>query len=72
VHLLRVHRRYRIDEAVAALRVPVLVVRGREDALSTPGWAAGLAGDYVEVPGPHTFCWRDPEAWSAPVRAFSG
>jgi pimeloyl-ACP methyl ester carboxylesterase len=49
--------------AVAALRVPVLVVRGRDDALSTPGWASRLAGDYVEVPGPHTFCWRNPEAW---------
>jgi len=74
VHVLGVHRKYRLDEAVAALRVPVLVVRARDDALSTSGWAARLAGDgdYVEVPGPHTFCWRDPGAWSAPVRAFSG
>jgi pimeloyl-ACP methyl ester carboxylesterase len=76
-HVLRVHRHYRLPDAVAALRVPVLVVRGRDDALSTPRWVERLAacavnGDWVEVAGPHTFCWRDPDAWSSPVQAFAG
>jgi pimeloyl-ACP methyl ester carboxylesterase len=76
VHVLRVHRRYRLSDAVTALRVPVLVIRAHDDALSTPGWAGRLAalaaeGGRVEVPGPHTFCWRDPDAWSNPVRAFA-
>jgi len=70
LHVLREHRGYDLTEAVAALSVPVLVVRGRDDPLSTPGWAGGL-GTYVEVPGPHTFCWRDPGAWTAPIHSFA-
>jgi pimeloyl-ACP methyl ester carboxylesterase len=73
LHVLHEHRHYPLADAVAALRVPVLVVRARDDALNTPSWASMLAGgEHVEVPGPHTFCWRNPGAWSAPVRAFSG
>lgn len=77
VHVFRVHRRYGLAEAVTALRVPVLVIRGRDDALSTPGWAERLAmlaaeGSRIEVPGPHTFCWRDPDTWSTAVRVFAG
>jgi len=76
VHVLRVHRRYRLSDAVTALRLPLLVIRGHDDALSTPGWADRLAmlaaeGGHVEVPGPHTFCWQDPNAWSEPVRTFA-
>ncbi|MEU4216420.1 alpha/beta hydrolase [Actinoplanes sp. NPDC026623] len=76
VHVLRQHRRYSLTHAVLALPVPVLVVRGRDDALSTRRWAERLAapaaeGGCVEVPGPHTFCWQDPAAWSLPVQAFA-
>jgi hypothetical protein len=54
----------------------VLVIRGREVVISTPEWGqrlAALAGEgrYVEVPGPHTFGWRYPGAWSAPIRSFA-
>jgi hypothetical protein len=62
--------------------VPVLVVRGRDDVLSSADGdrLAGQAadGDYVELAGAHTFLgtsvvpWRHPSAWSAPVRAFAG
>jgi pimeloyl-ACP methyl ester carboxylesterase len=76
LHTLRVHRRHSLDHAVGALRVPVLVIRGRADALSTRRWAQRLAaqaaaGGCTEVPGPHTFCWDHPATWSPPIRAFS-
>jgi pimeloyl-ACP methyl ester carboxylesterase len=76
LHVLRVHRRFSLPDAITALRVPVLVIRGRDDALSTRPWARRLAqlaaeGSQVEVPGPHTFCWRYPRAWSPPIRAFA-
>ena len=29
------------------------------------------SGEYVEVPGAHTFPWLDPHAWSDPVRRFA-
>ena len=55
------------------LRVPVLVLRGREDRLSTVAWVQRLAalarqGRMVELPGAHTFPWAVPNAWSEPVR----
>jgi pimeloyl-ACP methyl ester carboxylesterase len=73
VHVLHEHRRFDLTAAVAELRTPVLVVRGRDDPLSTRAWARRLAtaGRYVEVDGPHTFCWRDPQAWAGPIRAFA-
>jgi pimeloyl-ACP methyl ester carboxylesterase len=76
-HVLRVHLHHSLPDAVGALRVPVLVIRGRDDALSTRRWAHRLAeqateGGYAEVAGPHTFCWRYPAAWSSPIRAFAG
>jgi pimeloyl-ACP methyl ester carboxylesterase len=75
VHLVRVHLRDRIEDAVAALRVPLLVLRGTEDRLTTASWSRGLAqrvpsGSYVELPGAHTFVWADPAAWSEPIRRF--
>ncbi|MFI6077199.1 alpha/beta fold hydrolase [Actinoplanes sp. NPDC051343] len=74
--MLGAHLRHDLEQPVAALTVPVLVIRGREDRLSTPEWGrrlAGLAavGEYVEVPGRHSFCWRYPGAWSAPIRALA-
>jgi pimeloyl-ACP methyl ester carboxylesterase len=73
VHLVRVHLRDRIEEVVPALHVPVLVLRGDQDRLTTPDWARRLAesarcGRYREVPGAHSFPWADPVAWSEPVR----
>jgi hypothetical protein len=46
------------------------------DGLSTPDWARRLTaivpdGEYVELPGAHTFPWLDPRAWSQPVRDFA-
>jgi pimeloyl-ACP methyl ester carboxylesterase len=75
-HLVRVHLADRIEDSVAALDVPVLVVRGRDDRLSRADWARSLAARprdrYVEVPGAHTFVWRDPAAWSDPIRELAG
>jgi pimeloyl-ACP methyl ester carboxylesterase len=75
-HVLRVHRHHSLPDVLGALRVPVLVIRGRDDALSTRRWARCLAmqaadGGFAEVTGPHTFCWGYPAAWSPPIRAFS-
>lgn len=76
LHLVRVHLRDRIEESVPAVAVPLLVIRGADDRLSTPEWARGLAasaprGRYQEVPGAHTFLWADPGSWSAPVRQLA-
>lgn len=65
-----------LEESVARLRVPLLVIRGREDRIGTAGWARRLAelapdGSCVEVPGAHSFAWLDPDAWSAPVRRLA-
>jgi pimeloyl-ACP methyl ester carboxylesterase len=75
-HVLRVHLDHAIEEPVLALRVPVLVIAGRDDPISPPSWARRLAmiaaeGCYVELPGPHSFCWRYPDAWSAPIHEFA-
>jgi pimeloyl-ACP methyl ester carboxylesterase len=75
-HLLRVHLQHDLERPVAALTVPVLVIRGEDDVISTPEWGRHLAalaadGRYVEVPGPHTFCWRHPHAWSRCIHAFA-
>jgi pimeloyl-ACP methyl ester carboxylesterase len=76
VHLVRAHLRHDLAGTVSRLTVPLLVVRGRDDPLSTPGWCRRLAalvpdGQYVEVSGPHSFPWADPDAWSPPVRRFA-
>ena len=76
IHLVRVHLDHDLAEPVARLTVPLLVIRGRDDSLSTAGWARGLTGlvsdgRYLEVTGAHTFPWLDPHAWSAPVRRFA-
>jgi pimeloyl-ACP methyl ester carboxylesterase len=73
LHLVRVHLRDRIEETVPALGVPVLVLRGTQDRLTTTHWAHGLAeaarwGRYREVTGAHTFVWANPAVWSEPIR----
>ncbi|MGS2616257.1 alpha/beta fold hydrolase [Micromonospora sp. LZ34] len=76
LHLARVHLDHPIEEPVSRLRVPLLVIRGRDDMISTSRWGRRLAamsptGEYVEVAGAHTFPWRDPTAWSEPIRRFA-
>jgi pimeloyl-ACP methyl ester carboxylesterase len=74
-HLVRASLRHDIETCVRRLAVPLLVVRGVDDVLSTPQWARHLAaivpdGRYAEVPGAHGFPWLDPGAWSAPTEQF--
>jgi pimeloyl-ACP methyl ester carboxylesterase len=73
VHLLRAHLRDRLEDTVPRVRGPLLVLLGEDDRLCTERWARELAdlaedGRLVTVPGPHTFLWRDPAVWSAPLR----
>jgi pimeloyl-ACP methyl ester carboxylesterase len=73
VHLLRAHQRDHLEENVPYIDGPLLVLRGREDAMCAERWARQLAdlaedGRLVTVPGPHTFLWRDPAVWSEPLR----
>jgi len=77
VHLLRAHLRDRLEETVPRIHGPLLVLLGEQDRLCTERWARDLAdraedGRLMTVPGPHTFLWRDPSAWSAPVRDLVG
>jgi pimeloyl-ACP methyl ester carboxylesterase len=75
--VLHVHLAHDLEEPVAAVTAPVLIIRGRDDRLGTARWGrrlAGLAADgrFVEVPGTHSFCWRYPDAWSRPIRDLAG
>jgi pimeloyl-ACP methyl ester carboxylesterase len=75
-HVLQAHLRHNLEDPVAALPQPVLIIRGRQDRIGTAQWGHRLAdlaadGDYVEVPGTHSFCFRYPEAWSSPIRSFA-
>ena len=74
-HLVRVPLADRIEEQVARLRMPVLVIRAEDDRLTTERWVRDLAdsagGDLVTVPGAHAFLWLDPEVWSASLRELS-
>lgn len=76
LHIVRIHLADPLENAVAQLNVPLLVIRGRDDVIGTRRWARELAstvadGEYVEVPGAHTFPWLDPHAWSDPIRRFA-
>jgi pimeloyl-ACP methyl ester carboxylesterase len=72
LHLVRVHLRDRIEDTLPDLALPVLVLRGTEDRLTTTPWARGLAdavaGRYQELPGAHTLPCAHPAAWSEPIR----
>lgn len=75
-HLVRVHLRDRLEDVVPLLPMPVLALRGDSDRLLSRRWAeelVGLAPDgrFTAMPGPHTFVWNAPHAWSAPIRALS-
>ena len=74
-HLVRVHLADHLEEQVARLEVPLLVIRAEDDRLTTDGWVRGLAasagGELTTVPGAHAFLWLDPDAWSAPLRGLA-
>lgn len=72
---LRVMMRYPTLRSVAALEVPVLVMRGTEDPVARRGWAARVAGvareaAFIELPGPHHVQDAHPGAVAAIVDEF--
>lgn len=76
LHALRVHLRDRLEDVVPRVGVPLLVLRGERDRLCTEEWARALAGAapdgrFVPVPGPHSFPYTHPEAWSEPIRELA-
>jgi pimeloyl-ACP methyl ester carboxylesterase len=76
VHVVHAHLRHALEDPLRRLTVPLLILRGIDDRLSTPDWARRLTaivsdGTYVELPGAHSFPWRDPQAWSQPVHDFA-
>jgi pimeloyl-ACP methyl ester carboxylesterase len=76
VHLVRAALHHDIEEPLGRLTVPLLVLRGADDPLSTPQWVRRLAhrgrgGRHLVLPGAHSFPWRDPHAWSAPIQQFT-
>lgn len=77
-HLVRAYvRGPYLEDLVPHVEVPVLVIRGESDGISTASWArhlAGLAPDgrFLAVPGPHTFVWPYPDSWTAPIQEMAG
>lgn len=76
LHIVKIHLHDALEDSVARLTVPLLVIRGEQDRISTSTWGRALAatvdhGEYVQLPGAHTFPWLAPHAWSAPVREFA-
>jgi pimeloyl-ACP methyl ester carboxylesterase len=76
VHAVRAHLADHLEDVVPHLRVPVLVLYGRDDLLCTEEWArqlSGLAADgrFADVPGAHSFPFSHPDAWNGPIRAVA-
>ncbi|MFC8008512.1 alpha/beta fold hydrolase [Streptomyces olivaceus] len=76
VHTVHVHLNDPLEDPVAQLDMPLLIIRGRDDRIGTVRWARHLAdlvadGQLIEVSGAHTFPWLDPQAWSDPVRRLA-
>jgi pimeloyl-ACP methyl ester carboxylesterase len=72
LHTLRVHLRDRLEDVVPRVDAPLLVLHGEDDQLCTEAWARRLAelaprGRFTSVPGPHSFPWTHPAAWSGPI-----
>jgi pimeloyl-ACP methyl ester carboxylesterase len=68
---------YPIEQRVAELSVPLLIIRGGVDPVATRGWCRRLrdaaAGSLVEVPGrPHIVQHAAPRAVASAIRAFTG
>jgi pimeloyl-ACP methyl ester carboxylesterase len=75
-HLVRVHLADSLEDQVAKLSAPVLLLRAERDRLSTEDWVTELAdvapdARTVRMPGAHAFVWNHPHAWSAPLRALA-
>jgi pimeloyl-ACP methyl ester carboxylesterase len=75
-HTLRVHLRDRLEEVVPRIGVPLLVLHGERDLLCSEAWARALAaaapeGRFASMPGPHSFPWTHPQAWSEPIRRLA-
>ena len=73
LHTLRVHLRDRLEAVVPRVGVPLLVLHGERDQLCSEEWARALAaaapdGRFASMPGPHSFPYTHPEAWSEPIR----
>ncbi|WP_416393115.1 MULTISPECIES: alpha/beta fold hydrolase [unclassified Curtobacterium] len=72
---LRTMLRYRLEDTVAELTQPVLVVRGDQDPIARHDWSARVAataprGAFVELPGPHHVQERQPVAFARLVGEF--
>ncbi|WP_134194651.1 alpha/beta fold hydrolase [Curtobacterium sp. PhB25] len=75
VRELRPMLRYRLEDTIAEVRRPVLVVRGTEDPIVRRDWAVRVAanaprGSFVELPGPHHAQERHPVAFARLVGEF--
>lgn len=65
-----------VAERLAGVAVPVVVVRGRDDPLVSPGWARRVAlaapsGEVVELAGGHAVHHHDPRAVLAIARSVA-
>ncbi|WP_409331862.1 alpha/beta fold hydrolase [Trujillonella humicola] len=75
-HALGVHLADRLEETVARVPQPVLVLYGDTDRLCTEAWAREVAarapdGRFRTLPGAHSFVWTSPAAWSAPIEELA-
>src|SRR5690606_20336429 len=65
--------RDRLEERIALVEAPVLVVRGTRDPIVSQAWSRLLAeragGQVVEVPGPHVVMYPSPEPVAAAIVA---
>ena len=67
----------RPEDRVPHWDAPLVVVRGRRDALCSPDWAQSLAdaapqGRCLTVPGAHNFPFTHPDPASAALRSALG
>jgi pimeloyl-ACP methyl ester carboxylesterase len=74
--VFRAHLRDRLEDVVPRVDAPMLVLHGADDQLCTEAWARRLAelaprGRFTSVPGPHSFPWTHPAAWSGPIRELT-
>ncbi|MGY1741148.1 MULTISPECIES: alpha/beta fold hydrolase [unclassified Blastococcus] len=75
-HALQAHLDDHLEETVAQVEQPVLVLYGDTDRLCTEPWARELGnrapdGRFRTLPGAHSFVWTSPGAWSAPIEELA-
>lgn len=76
IHLVRAHLADRLEDQVARLTQPTLMIRGAQDRLSTDRWVQALVSEAadaesVTVDGAHAFVWLYPQAWSEPLQRLA-